>query len=167
MTLFNRFPFFYQLDQMDCGPTCLKMVATHFGRDHSLSAMKAKMNVSREGVSLLDIADVAQEIGFQAMCVKIDFEELLSKELLPCIVFVHERHFAVVYRTTKHKVYVADPSIGRLSYRHDEFRAIWCSHGEKADGGIALILKPTEAFEKSTNEPDPTGTKKKKLSSPK
>jgi ABC-type bacteriocin/lantibiotic exporter with double-glycine peptidase domain len=26
-----NFPFYQQLDQMDCGPTCLRMIAKHYG----------------------------------------------------------------------------------------------------------------------------------------
>ena len=26
-----KFPFYHQLDAMDCGPTCLRMVAKHYG----------------------------------------------------------------------------------------------------------------------------------------
>ncbi|QKJ30294.1 hypothetical protein HQ865_11145 [Mucilaginibacter mali] len=27
-----KFPYYKQQDQMDCGPTCLRMVNRHFGR---------------------------------------------------------------------------------------------------------------------------------------
>lgn len=27
----HMFPFYKQLDAMDCGPTCLRMVAKHYG----------------------------------------------------------------------------------------------------------------------------------------
>lgn len=32
----NSFPFEHQLDTMDCGPACLKMIARHFGKFYSL-----------------------------------------------------------------------------------------------------------------------------------
>ncbi|MBI2729870.1 MAG: hypothetical protein HYX40_03810, partial [Sphingobacteriales bacterium] len=32
MSRFFEFPFFQQLDAMDCGPTCLRMVAKYHGR---------------------------------------------------------------------------------------------------------------------------------------
>ncbi|WP_291039534.1 cysteine peptidase family C39 domain-containing protein [Dyadobacter sp. 50-39] len=31
----KSFPFFKQLDQMDCGPTCLRMIAQHYGKHHT------------------------------------------------------------------------------------------------------------------------------------
>ena len=30
------FPFYKQLDAMDCGPTCLRMVARHYGKHFTL-----------------------------------------------------------------------------------------------------------------------------------
>ncbi|HBE41934.1 MAG TPA: hypothetical protein DDW27_12150 [Bacteroidales bacterium] len=31
----SRFPFYKQLDSMDCGPRCLRMVAKHYGKTYS------------------------------------------------------------------------------------------------------------------------------------
>ena len=31
----GKFPFYQQLDAMDCGPTCLRMIAKHYGRHKS------------------------------------------------------------------------------------------------------------------------------------
>jgi len=28
----KKFPFYRQLDQKDCGPTCLKMIAKYYGK---------------------------------------------------------------------------------------------------------------------------------------
>jgi|SRR5690554_2121053 len=32
----NKFPSYTQLDAMDCGPTCLRMIARHYGKHYSL-----------------------------------------------------------------------------------------------------------------------------------
>lgn len=34
------FPHYTQLDSMDCGPTCLRMVAKHYGRSYSLQTLR-------------------------------------------------------------------------------------------------------------------------------
>nr|MCR5191095.1 peptidase C39 [Bacteroidales bacterium] len=47
------FPLFTQLDAMDCGPTCLRMVAAHYGRHYNLETLRQRSSYSREGVSLL------------------------------------------------------------------------------------------------------------------
>ena len=32
----RKFPSYRQLDSMDCGPTCLRIIASHYGRSWSL-----------------------------------------------------------------------------------------------------------------------------------
>ena len=51
-----------QLDAMDCGPTCLRIIAKFYGKNYSLQNLRDKCHVSREGVSLLGISDAAETI---------------------------------------------------------------------------------------------------------
>ena len=71
-----KFPFFKQLDEMDCGPTCLRMIAKHYGKIYSLQKLRDKCSISREGVSILGISDAAEAIGFRTLGVKIPIEKL-------------------------------------------------------------------------------------------
>ncbi len=71
-----QFQFFKQLDQMDCGPTCLRMVAKHYQKNFSLQTLRAKSEIGKEGVSLLGIAQAAEDIGFKTLAVKVDFGKL-------------------------------------------------------------------------------------------
>jgi ATP-binding cassette subfamily B protein len=56
-------PSFIQHDAMDCGPTCLRMIAAHYGRIYSLEGLREKSHISREGVSMLGISEAAENIG--------------------------------------------------------------------------------------------------------
>ena len=38
--MFKDFPHFRQRDAMDCGPTCLMMIAKHHGKDYSLPYLR-------------------------------------------------------------------------------------------------------------------------------
>lgn len=80
------FPHYKQLDQMDCGPTCLRMVAKHHGKNFTLQTLRAKSEIGKEGVSLLNIAQAAEDIGFKTLAVKVNFEKLVTDAPLPCIV---------------------------------------------------------------------------------
>ncbi len=53
----NAFPYYKQPDQMDCGPTCLRMVAKHYGRNFTIQTLRRLCEINREGVSLLGISD--------------------------------------------------------------------------------------------------------------
>ena len=39
--MLKHFPHFLQLDAMDCGPTCLRMIAKYYGRNYTLPAILA------------------------------------------------------------------------------------------------------------------------------
>jgi len=65
-----------QQDKMDCGSTCLRMVAAHYKRNFSLQRLRSLSGFSKEGVSLLGIADAAEQIGFKATGVKINVNQL-------------------------------------------------------------------------------------------
>lgn len=91
------FPHYTQLDQMDCGPTCLRMVAKHYGRSYTVQSMREKSQIGKEGVSLLGISEAAEAIGFRTMGVKIPFGKLAAEAPLPCIIHWDQNHFVVVY----------------------------------------------------------------------
>ena len=79
------FPFYKQHDAMDCGPTCLRMVAKYYGRNYSLNTLRERSFISRQGVSLLGISDAAESIGFRSVGVNITIDQLLKEAPLPFI----------------------------------------------------------------------------------
>ncbi len=141
------FPFYSQLDQMDCGPTCLKMVAKFHGNNYSLNELRSKSFIAREGVSLLGISEAAEAIGFRTMGVKIPFDKLTADAPMPCIIHWNQSHFAVLYRIKKNKIEVADPASGLITYTKREFLKSWISTSANgSELGIALLLEPTPVF---------------------
>ena len=43
--------FTRQFDRMDCGPACIRMVASHYGKDYPLSYLRSLSHLTREGVA--------------------------------------------------------------------------------------------------------------------
>lgn len=82
---------------MDCGPTCLRMVAKHYGRSYTAQSLREKAQIGKDGVSLLGIAEAAEAIGFRSMGVKVSFEKLANEAPLPCIVHWDQNHFVVLH----------------------------------------------------------------------
>lgn len=153
------FHHYKQLDTMDCGPTCLRMIARHYGRSYSLQNLRERCHITREGVSMLGISDAAESIGFRATGVKITWEQLRDEMPLPCIVHWNQRHFVVVYEIRKRRgeyvVKVADPASGLLTYTEDAFCKAWLQAGKDNESeddtpvnthGIALMLETTPKF---------------------
>jgi ATP-binding cassette, subfamily B, bacterial len=144
----KKFPFHRQFDVMDCGPTCLKMIAEHYGRVYSRQYLRDKSNLTREGVSFGGIAEAAESIGFESMAVRVDFDTLKREVPLPCIAHWRQRHFIVVYQIKHDIVYVADPAFGLTSYRKAEFLRGWLnSKAPREDAeGLLLLLEPLPDF---------------------
>jgi len=148
------FPFYKQLDAMDCGPTCLRMVARHYGKHFTLQTLREKSHLSREGVSMLGIARAAEEIGMQTMGVSLTWERLQKEAPLPVVVHWQQNHFVVVHKIRKDKVYVADPAFGLTVYSKKEFLKGWIStRVDGEDKGSALLLQPTPDFLNQEDEP--------------
>lgn len=84
----KSFPHYQQHDQMDCGPTCLRMIAAFYGKHYSLERLREKSFITRLGVSMLGISEAAEKIGFRTMGVQISFQQLLEDAPLPCIVYI-------------------------------------------------------------------------------
>ncbi len=93
-----KFPHYKQLDSMDCGPTCLRMVAKYYGKTYSLQYLRSRSYITREGVSMLGISEAAENVGFRTKGYRLTWEELRDEVPLPCIVHWKQRHFVVVYK---------------------------------------------------------------------
>ena len=137
---------------MDCGPSCLAMIAKHYGTHPNIEAIRKTCDLGKGGVSLLGISKAAEEIGFKTIGGRLSFDTLTSEVPLPCIIHWNQNHFVVVYKIKKrrgnrYEVYVADPGKGLITYTKEEFCEHWVStktNGEEK--GIALLLEPTEQF---------------------
>lgn len=146
----TSFPFFKQLDSMDCGPTCLRMIAHYYGRSISVQTLRELSFITRQGVSLLGISEAAEKIGFRTIGARLNFEKLIEVPL-PCIVHWHYNHFVVVHKIKQKKnttyVYVADPGHGLLKYTKKEFLNCWLSTiSEGEEKGFGLLLETTPEF---------------------
>ncbi len=142
----SKFPLFKQHDSMDCGPSCLRMIAKYYGKNFSLNSLREASYLTREGVSLQGISYAAESIGLRTFGSKITLKELVNKAPLPCIVHWEENHFVVVHKATAKKIYVADPAKGLLSYKHESFVKKWTGRNELEARGIVLLLSPSPLF---------------------
>ncbi len=144
----SKFFFYKQPDEMDCGPTCLRMVAKHYGKSISLQQIRQLSSTTREGSSLLGLSEAAEKIGFRTMGVKVSYEKILEDAPLPCIAHWNQNHFVVIYKIKKDSVYIADPAHGLLKYKKEDFLKSWKSD---VNEGILLLLEPTPEFYSENN----------------
>lgn len=145
-----RFTFYKQPDRMDCGPTCLRMVAKHYGRNVRVQTLRKLCEINKEGVSLLGISDAAEKIGFRTIGAKLKLANLHEVEL-PCILHWQQYHFVVLYRIKKNKFFIADPSKGLLTADEKDFQLNWAGKHDNGEG-IALLISPTPTFFEQEDE---------------
>ena len=136
---------------MDCGPSCLVMIAKHHGKDVDIEQLRNICSLGKDGVSMLGISKAAESIGFKTIGGRSSFDVLAHEFPLPCIVHWNQNHFVVVYKIKKRKglysIYVADPGKGLITYTKEDFCTHWIStQTSSVEKGIALLLEPTEQF---------------------
>lgn len=147
---FLRFKYFDPHDDIDCGPTCLRMIAFHYGREYSSTYLQKQCEITRQGVSLKSLIFGGEKIGLKCIAAEVSFKYLLeNKSKLPCILYWDKSHFVVLYRisksiiTGKYVFYIADPGQGKIKLAYNEVKKFWLQSEKR---GIALFFEPTEYF---------------------
>lgn len=143
----KKFTHYKQADFKDCGPTCLKIIAKHYGKTINIQDLRDISETTREGSNLLFLSDAAEKIGFRTLGVKLNLERL-QEAPLPCILHWNKNHYVVLYRIKKNKFYISDPAFGLIEYNTEDFIKFWI--GNNADNetkeGIALLMEAAPKF---------------------
>ncbi len=161
----SKFKFYRQLESADCGPTCLRMISTYFGRDFSVDYLRDLCHITRSGVSLLGISEAGKAIGLNTLAIKLSYEELGAAVPLPCILHWRQNHFVVLVKVRtrrsnwlnkllhrEEEVVIADPGYGLISLSKEQFFRNWINTADQT--GVALVFEPTEQFY-AVEEPEP------------
>lgn len=149
-----KFPFYRQLDGMDCGPTCLRMIAKYYGKTYSIQQLRDTSKILRTGVNFLGLSEAAESIGFRATGIRTSTHKLKTQGKLPCILHWNQEHFVVLYKISRKRnvaiFHIADPSHGLLKYEEKELEECWISTQQNNQKkGIALLLEVTPQFYES------------------
>lgn len=144
----KHFTTYRQLDAMDCGPTCLRMIFKFYGRRINLDSISKASQHGTTGVSLLGLSEAAEKYGFRTRSAKITYDQLLTDAPLPCILHWDQYHFVVLTpASNKKRLKIADPARGLISYSKEEFLKNWISTNYNGENkGIVLLLTPRSSF---------------------
>lgn len=150
-----RILFTRQFDQMDCGPACIRMVASAFGKRYSLAYLRSLSHLTREGVSISGIRKALASIGMNSASFELTMDQLREQCPLPAILHWEQNHFVVLTRIHKGRISkkwrfaVANPAFGHHDISEEEFIRSWLN-GPK---GIVIAMEPTPAFyQKEAND---------------
>lgn len=161
----KSFITYRQLDAMDCGPTCLRMVARYYGRTIPMEYLRNKSQFGKEGVSLLGLSEASESIGLKSVGAKLSFDQLIDDVPLPAILYWDQYHFVVLTpQSTKNKLIIADPDKGIIKLSQAEFLRRWLSTMESGiSKGVALLIEPTPDFASLQYDDDNITTEKKRI----
>jgi ATP-binding cassette, subfamily B, bacterial len=166
MMLKKTFPHYKQTESKDCGPTCIKIIAKHYGKTLNIQTLRELSETTREGSNLLTLSDAAEKIGFRTLGVKISVEKL-HEAPLPCILHWNTNHYVVLYKVKSRKskilkgsvfrpstFYISDPAHGLLEYNQGEFLKFWIGNNAtvETEEGIALLVEPTAIFRQAQDD---------------
>lgn len=148
---------------MDCGPTCLRMIAKYYGKSYSLQTLRERSFITRQGVSMLGISEAAETIGFRTNGVRITLAQLKKEAPLPCILHWNQNHFVVLYKIKADKFYIADPGSTLVTYNEKEFSGCWISNTKEGENaGMALLIYPGPSFYEPDEESEISDKEKEK-----
>ena len=112
----NLFPFYKQYDSMQCGIACMAMICKYYGKGYSFETLSHLCTATTEGVSLLSLKKLGEELGLETLCGRISISQI-SEINSPCILHWNQNHFVVLYKVKKgKKFYIADPGKGLVKY---------------------------------------------------
>ena len=164
----KKFPNYIQADAKDCGPTCLKIIAKHYGKTLNIQDLRDFSETTREGSNLLFLSDAAEKIGFRTLGVKLNIKTL-EEAPLPCILHWNKEHYVVLYDIENGSrkfgagnwfskknsdsrfpatYKISDPGFGLIEYSETDFIKFWIGNNadDSTQEGIALLMEATPTF---------------------
>jgi ATP-binding cassette subfamily B protein RaxB len=112
----------YQNEVAECGYACLAMVLSHFGRAVEVRELQAFRRISANGLTLMDLYDVAVEFGLAVQAYRFDAGDLPAIKR-GSILHFGGAHFVVFEKCARGYVQVIDPASGRRRIAMDTFVA--------------------------------------------
>src|SRR5579862_6064719 len=125
----RRIPFVAASEQNECGLACLAAVSEYLRGALRLVGIRELARHSGRGETLLQIRDLAEQMGLNARGVRIELEGLKVIRK-PAILHWDMNHFVVLERTTRRGIVIMDPASGRM-------QVPWAD-ADKAFSGVAL-----------------------------
>jgi ATP-binding cassette subfamily B protein RaxB len=135
-------PLILQSEITECGLATLAMVATYYGHQLDLPAMRKRFSANLKGMNLQQLIELADNLGLANRALQCPVNEV-HKLQTPCILHWDMNHFVVLTKASgkgkNAKYLINDPAVGKRTLEREEFR--------KHFTGICLELTPTSKFE--------------------
>jgi ATP-binding cassette subfamily B protein RaxB len=141
----RQLPMLLQTEAAECGLACLAMLAGYHGNLSDMAQLRRRFGLSLKGTTLKDMTSIADQLGFAARPLRLEFDELPQLET-PCVLHWDLNHFVVLKRIGPRGVAVIhDPAVGVRRLQPAELARHFT--------GIALELTPTSNFDAGQRPP--------------
>lgn len=142
-----KYPFFKQLNEKDCGPTCFRMIAKYYGKSIDVVSAKTLCNLYKNGTTMLTLSKAFRSINVDSIALKLSYSEFVKTIDEPCIVYWNRSHFVVVWHIYENKILLGDPAIGNIAYDIKDFKKGFVAGNHSNNTfGIVLLPKPNSLF---------------------
>ena len=136
-----KFHFIYQYDSSDCGAACLTMICRFYGLKISVTQMREIIGTDKNGTSGFGIVEGCKKLNLDVNAVRTANKLFKNNMQLPCIAQIQTKygdHYVVVYKKKGNKLVVADPRLGKIKQKQEEFAKKWT--------GVLFLIKPNGKF---------------------
>lgn len=94
----RRVPVLHQISMVECGAACLAMILTYYGRKTSVSEVRERCGVGRDGLSAFGIVKAARSYGLRTRAISLKENDFRFVPL-PAIIHWNFKHFLIVERS--------------------------------------------------------------------
>ncbi len=135
-------PLILQAEIAECGLASMAMVASFYGHQLDMPAMRKRFSANLKGMNLQQLIDVGDSLGLASRALQCPIDDV-HKLATPCILHWDMNHFVVLTKVSgkggKSTFSINDPAVGKRTLSTEEFG--------KHFTGICLELTPTNKFE--------------------
>lgn len=111
--------------QIDCGPTCMKMLLAYYGQDVPLEQLIRECNTGLAGCTMKDLKNCGNSHGLDMRPYRMDAEEVVRQDR-PSICWWKYSHFIVCCGLDEDgKVVICDPDKGRYRMQLGTFKSFY------------------------------------------
>src|SRR3990167_7531539 len=132
-----KLPLILQDEVAECGHAGVAMVSNFFGHDLDLHALRKMNKPSQQGVSLLTLKNLFENLGFTTRALSVPLVEIKYIQT-PAILHWDMNHFVVLKQVKRNSIIIHDPAIG---IRHCSIEEV-----SKLFTGIVLEVKKSDNF---------------------
>ena len=132
-------PLVMQMHMTECGAACLGSILEYFGHWVSLSELRTRCGVGRDGSTAAGLARAARHYGLKCVGRSVNVQHLREMPL-PQVLFWEWNHFLILEGFDGKRVFLNDPAMGRRKLSLEELA--------KGFSGIALHFSPNPEFQR-------------------